>query len=125
MKNIIHEIRNQPQHVRELATVLCTIAVVAVVVTVWFHSFQKNIYALLNPDQQPQAQDRLFAQESKSLFGSILQTISDGRAQISNLFSGKNQTDVVNTSASQINNPSNTPHPLPVTESKWKIKSKN
>ena len=118
MKNIIHEIRNQPQHVRELATVLCTIAVVAVVVTVWFHSFQKNIYALLNPDQQPQAQDRLFAQESKSLFGSILQTISDGRAQISNLFSGKNQTDVVNTSASQINNPSNTPHPLPVTESK-------
>ena len=118
MKKIIHEIRNQPQHVRELATVLCTIAVVAVVVTVWFHSFQKNIYALLNPDQQPQAQDQMFAQESKSLFGSILQTISDGRAQISNLFSGKSQTDIINAPASQTNNPSNVPHPLPVSPNK-------
>lgn len=113
MKSIIHEIRNQPQHVRELATVLCTIAVVAVVILVWFNSFQKNIYALLNPDQQLQAQDQQFAQQSKSLFGSILQTLGDGKTQILNLFGGKSQTDVVNP-APQTNNPSNAAHPLPV-----------
>ena len=117
MKNIIHEIRNQPHHVRELATVLCTIAVVAVVVLVWFNSFQKNIYALLNPDEQSQTQDQQFAQESKSLFGSILQVFSDGKAQISNLFSGKSQTDVVNT-APQTNSPDNITHPLPVSGNK-------
>ncbi len=117
MKSIIHEIRNQPHHVRQLATILCTIAVVAVVVLVWFNSFQHDIYALLNPDQNPQAQDQLFAQQSKSLFGSILQTISDGKAQILNLFSGKSQTDVV-PPASQTNSPSDAAHPLPVSGSK-------
>lgn len=114
MKTIIHEIRNQPHHVRQMATILCTIVVVAVVVLVWFNSFQHNIYTLLNPDQNPQAQDQQFAQQSKSLFGSILQTLGDGKAQILNLFSSKSQTDVVNPSAPQANSPSDVAHPLPV-----------
>ncbi len=118
MKKIIQEIRNQPPHVRELATVLCTIVVVAIVGLVWFRSFQKDIYAMLNPDQQPQAQDKLFAQQSKSLFGSILQVFSDGKAQISNLFSNSSQTDITNNpTASTV--PSNIQaHPLPVSNSK-------
>ena len=118
MKRIIHEIRQQPHHVRELATVLCTIAVVAVVVTVWFNSFQKDIYALLNPDKNPQAQDQQFAKESKSLFGSILQTLSDGKAQISNLFNGKSQTDIVNTLDTVSNPSADKPHLLPVSGSR-------
>ena len=118
MKSIIHEIRQQPHHVRELATILCTIVVVAVVVLVWFNSFQHNIYALLNPEPQPQAQDQEFAKQSKSLFGSILQTLSDGKAQISNIFSGKsNQAEVVNP-APPANNPSDASHPLPVSGNK-------
>ncbi len=118
MRSIIHEIRRQPQHVRELATLLCTIAVVAVVVSVWFRSFQRDIYAMLNPSEEPQAQDQMFAQESKSLFGSILEVFTDGKAQISNLFSGNgNQSDVVNTS-SQTNSSHDASHPLPVTQGK-------
>jgi hypothetical protein len=118
MKQIIHEIRQQPQHIRALATVLCTVAVVAVVVAVWFNSFQKDIYALLNPEQQSQAEDQRFAKESKSLFGSILQTISDGRAQISSLFGGKSQTNVINNQSEPNTAPDDSIHPLPVSGSK-------
>ena len=119
MKHIIHEIRQQPHHVRQLATILCTIAVVAVVVTVWFNSFQHDIYAMLNPEPQSQAQDQMFAQQSKSLFGSMWQVFSDGKAQISSLFSSKGtQSDVVNTSATQTNNQNSAPHPLPVSGNK-------
>ena len=111
MKHIIHEIRQQPHHVRELATVLCTIVVVAVVVFVWFNSFQRNIYALLNPEEQSQAQDKKFAEESKSLFGYIVQVFSDGKAQIYNLFGDNKQTDVVN---NQSTTGDDQIHPLPV-----------
>jgi len=114
MKHIIQEIRNQPHHVRALATILCTIVVVAIVAAMWFNSFQKDIYALLNPEQQSQAEDQRFAKESKSLFGSILQTLSDGKAQISNLFSGKSQTDVVNNQPISNTAPNDSIHPLPV-----------
>jgi hypothetical protein len=113
MKALIHEIRQQPHHVRELATILCTIAVVAVVALVWFHSFQKDIYAMLNPGDQPQAQDQLFAQQSQSLFGSLISTLGEGKAQISALFSGKSgQTDITNSSAQT--DASAAAHPLPV-----------
>lgn len=116
MRKIIHEIRQQPSHIRELATVLCTVVVVAIVGLVWFSSFQKDMYALLNPEQKSEAQDKLFAQESKSLFGSIFQVLSDGKAQISNLFSGSGEVDITN-NPSESNTPASA-HPLPVSGSK-------
>ena len=115
MKTIIHEIRQQPHHVRELATILCTIVVVAVVVLVWFHSFQKDIYGLLNPTDVPQAQDKSFAEQSQSLFSSIFNAFGDTRAQISSFFSGNaGQTDVSNTSSGTTDTSGAAPHPLPV-----------
>ena len=113
LKHIVREIRKQPQHIRELATILCTIAVVAVVVLVWYRSFQKDIYALLNPDQQIEAPDKFFAQESKSLFGSILQVLDEGKAQISDLFNQDGETNVINQTDSDSKN---VPHPLPVSQ---------
>src|SRR6185295_3099831 len=114
MKKIVHEIRNQPEHVRELATILCTVAVVAIVGLVWFHSFQKDIYALLNPSQQTDAQDKFFAVESKSLFSSILGTFGDTKAQLLSVFKGSgNGTTVKNSSASVSPTPQASPHPLP------------
>jgi hypothetical protein len=115
MRAIIKEIRNQPHHVRELATVLCTIVVVAIVGIVWFHSFQHDIYAMLNPTDAPQAQDQMFAQQSTSLFGSMFQALKNSSAEISNFFSGKgSQTNIVNTQTYQTNSPSTATHPLPV-----------
>lgn len=115
MKKIIHEIRRQPEHVRELATILCTLAVVAVVGIVWFRSFQKDIYALLNPNEQKDAQDRLLVTESKSLFGSMIDALGNSKAQISDLFNGKETTTSVQNSSPSVS-PATTsqPHPLPV-----------
>lgn len=119
MRKIIHEIRNQPAHVRELATMLCTVVVVAIVGLLWFRSFQHDIYTMLNPKQsEGQAQDQLFAQQSKSLFGSISQVLKDGKAQIFNLFTGSSQTDITNSPASSNSSSNNQAHPLPVSGSK-------
>jgi hypothetical protein len=116
MKHIIHEIRQQPQHIRELATALCTIVVVAVVVVVWFHSFQHDVYALLNPSQETQVgQDRLFAQQSQSLFGTIGDVFKNSKAQISSFFNGQGtQTNFVNNQTAG----DSSAHALPVSGSK-------
>jgi len=115
MKKLIHHVRSQPHHVRGLVTLGCTVAVVAVIGVVWFNSFQNNMYALLNPEDQVGARDKLFTQESKSLFASMLQVVSDGRAQITNIFSSQNnQTDIVNTKSNSSVAPSDSIHPLPV-----------
>src|SRR5258708_11021835 len=115
MKKLIHQIRQQPPHVRELASLLCTIAVVAAVGFVWFHSFQHDIYAMLNPGDQKDAQDQYFAAQSKSLFGSIFDTLSAGKAQISDLLSGKGSVTTVKSNASTGSSAaSGQAHPLPV-----------
>lgn len=110
MRTIIREIRNQPDHVRELAAILCTVIVVAGVGFVWFRSFQSNIYALLNPAPEA-AQERIFARESRSLFGSILEVLGQGKAQILDLFGGE-QVEPIDRSE---NVPAEIEaHPLPV-----------
>lgn len=115
MKTIIHDIRQQPHHIREIATLLCTIVVVAVVVLLWFHSFQKDMYAMLNPGDQPAAQDQTFAKQSQSMFSSIMSTINDGKAQISAFFSGSaGQTDISNNTQSTTDTSASAPHPLPI-----------
>ncbi len=115
MKKIIREIRQQPHHVRELATIMCTIVVVAVVAIVWFRSFQQDMYALLNPPET-QAEDADFARESTSLFGSMLDTVQRGRAQLSDLFTGSSGQSIIVSSPSPAANSS--VHPLPVTGSR-------
>ncbi len=119
MKKIIHEIRRQPQHVRELATILCTIAVVAVVGLIWFRSFQKDIYALLNTSDRQEDQDRLFATESKSIFSSMMDSLGNSKAQISELFNSNSGTSVKNPSASATSTATpQAPHPLPLSGSR-------
>ena len=64
-----------------LAMVTC----VSLVGMVWFRSFQKDMYALLNGEQE--IETRFFAQsESKSLFGYFKETLKDGQAFIGGLF---------------------------------------
>ena len=69
------------------------------------------MYALLNPEDASQADDRKFATESKSLFGSILDTLGNGKAQISNFFGGDGgEVEVINNDSEQ----NAKTHPLPV-----------
>src|SRR5690349_7658301 len=111
MKKLVHHIRQQPSHIRELVTLGCTIVVVVLVGLVWFNSFQHDMYALLNPTDQKDAQDQHFAAVSQSLFGSIMDTLSSGKAEITDLIHGTSTTTV----AAPSNNAAPVqPHPLPI-----------
>jgi hypothetical protein len=111
MKNIIHHVRSQPEHIRQLTAVGCTIIVGSLVVAFWLHSFQTTTFALLNPGQEDTTQSQMFAVSSDSLFGNIGNFFSEIKAQIGGLFGGSN---TVKTQV-QIQAPLNGPiHPLPV-----------
>ena len=114
MKHLIQEIRNQPDHIRELLAGLCTVIVVTLVGVVWFNSFQHNIYALLNPDQETRNQEQLFAGNTQSLFGSISQTIKEATSQIGNALGGVKSGNQVNIGVVRDGRLPDRPHPLPV-----------
>lgn len=61
---------------------LCVITTVSLVGMVWFDSFKKDTYALLNPEDIKQ--ERLLAQENQmSLFGNLSEAFKDIGATIS------------------------------------------
>jgi len=117
--SILHKIHAQPDHIRELIAGICTVVVVIVIGIFWANSFKHTVYATLNPDQQTQTDQPLFANIStpSSLFGYIAQGVSSGKAEIFSLFNNfSNSTSVDN---SQPSGPAAQPqgqvHPLPVT----------
>jgi len=67
---------------------------VLLVVMIWFRSFQRNLYALMNP---PEEVDKMLAAENTpvpSLFGYIWQTTGEVKGLVSELFN--NQPPVTN-----------------------------
>lgn len=89
--SFFEDIKKQPQHIREIMFGLCVITTVSLVGMVWFGSFKKDTYALLNPEDTKQ--ERLLAQENQtSLFGNLSKTFKDIGATISN-FWGSNSSD--------------------------------
>lgn len=88
--SFLDEIRRQPRHHREIMFGLCVVTTVSLVGMVWFNSFEKNLYVLLNPEES--ADNRFLAEneESKaalSLFGSISQTGKELKATFLGIFS--------------------------------------
>ena len=74
--SFFEDIRKQPQHIREIMFGLCVTTTVSLVGMVWFNSFQKDMYALLNPEEVQQ--EKFLAQENqKSLFGNLNKTLGD------------------------------------------------
>ncbi|HWA64596.1 MAG TPA: hypothetical protein VG866_01985 [Candidatus Paceibacterota bacterium] len=111
MKSLIRDIRNQPDHVRELLVLLCTVVVGAGIGMIWFHSFKQDVYALLNP-QPEQSDDRSFASDTTSLFGYIGKAFSQSKAQIENFIAGSDSKEPATSQES------GQPHALPVTGNK-------
>ena len=61
---------------------LCVVTTVSLAGMVWFNSFKKDTYALLNPEDVQQ--ERFLAQENQtSLFGNLSETFKDIGATIS------------------------------------------
>lgn len=80
--SFLDDIRKQPQHIREIMFGLCVVTTVSLVGMVWFNSFQKDMYALLNPEEVQQ--EKFLAQENqRSLFGNLSKTFGDIGAIVS------------------------------------------
>lgn len=96
---------------------LCVVTTVSLVSLIWFRSFQKNLFVLLNPDEE--IQEKFFAQieeenDNASLFGLIGRGFSDGFANISSFFKKEKTSGEI-----KVNNPkSDEIYPLPLSGSK-------
>ncbi len=65
---------------------LCVVTTISLVGMVWYNSFEKNLYVLLNPGENA---DQRFLVENKtvpSLFGNISQTGKDLKAAVYSIF---------------------------------------
>lgn len=84
--SFLSEIRKQPQHHREIMFGLCVVTTISLVGMVWYNSFQKNLYVLLNPGEN--ADQRYLAKNKNvpSLLGDIGQTGQDLKAAFYSIF---------------------------------------
>ena len=87
--NMLKEIREQPEHIREIFMWLSVLIVFSLVGFVWAKSFQERIVVLLNPETTPEvAEEESFA-SSVAPFGVIKNSVAsmrDGVANLSALF---------------------------------------
>ena len=84
--SFLEEIRRQPQHHREIMFGLCVVTTISLVGMVWYNSFEKNLYVLLNPGENA---DQRYLAENKnvpSLLGDIGKTGQDLKATFLNIF---------------------------------------
>jgi len=84
--SFLDEIRKQPQHHREIMFGLCVVTTISLVGMVWYNSFEKNLYVLLNPGET--TDQRNFAENKNvpSLFGDIGKTGQDLKATFLSIF---------------------------------------
>ena len=92
--SLLNDIRKQSQQTREIMFGLSVFITVLLVGLVWFNSFQKNLYALINPEEDV---EKMLAVENApvpSLLGLIWQTTGEVKGLVSGLFSGKEEKDI-------------------------------
>ncbi len=84
--SFLDEIRKQPKHHREIMFGLCVVTTISLVGMVWYNSFEKNLYVLLNPGDT--AGQRYLAENKNvpSLLGDIGKTAQDLKAAFYNIF---------------------------------------
>ncbi len=80
MKSLLEEIRNQPQHIREVFMWLCVVITFSMVSFFWFQSTAKEFVAIVNPEQA--RADRALVQKNSSDQPSVLATISQSASTL-------------------------------------------
>lgn len=116
--SFLDELRKQPQHHREIMFGLCVITIISLVGMVWYNSFEKNLYVLLNPGENT---DQRFLAENESipsLFGSMGQTGKDLKATFYNIFNLTSEDKKDNIVENPKNNDSGKVYTLPISEEK-------
>ena len=92
--SLLNDIRKQSQQTREIMFGLSVFITVLLVGLVWFNSFQRNIYALMNPEEDV---EKMLAVENApvpSLLGLIWQTTGEVKGLVSDLFRGEEDRSV-------------------------------
>ena len=92
---LIHDIRNQPRHIRKLMFGLSVITTVSLVGMIWFNSFQNNMYALLNPaEENPDQSQFAQAPQVKSPLASMKDAFKSAGASIMGLFGSEKDAEI-------------------------------
>ena len=115
--SFLDEIRKQPQHHREIMFGLCVVTTISLVGMVWYNSFEKNLYVLLNSGENT---DQRYLAENKaipSLLGDIGKTAQDLKASFYSILNltGNDKNDII---IENINNDSGRVYTLPLSEKK-------
>ena len=86
--SLFHEVRRQPRTTRQIMFVLSVVTTLSLVGMIWLNSFQKDMYALLNPaSENPEDQRRLADTEGiKSPFTFLKESFQSVAASIGSLF---------------------------------------
>ena len=84
--SFLDDIRKQPQHHREIMFGLCVVTTISLVGMVWYNSFEKNLYVLLNPGDITDQRNLAENKNVPSLLGDIGKTGQDLKAAFLNIF---------------------------------------
>ena len=84
--SFLNEIRKQPQHHREIMFGFCVVTTISLVGMVWYNSFEKNLYVLLNPGETTDQKNFAENKNVPSLLGDIGKTGQDLKAAFLNIF---------------------------------------
>lgn len=81
--SFLDEIRKQPQETRETMFYLSVLITTLLVGTIWFHSFQKNLYVLMNPEEDAEKALAVENASVPSLFGYVGKSLTDIKGLVS------------------------------------------
>ena len=91
--SFLDDIRNQPQETREIMFGLAVFITVLLVGMVWFRSFQKNLYSLMNSEEEVEKALAIENAPMPSLFGYMWQAAGDVKGLVSGLFGGEEKNN--------------------------------
>ena len=116
--SFLHELRKQPKHHREIMFGLCVVTTFSLVGMVWYNSFEKNLYVLLNPEEVTDQRNLAENKNVPSLLGDIGQTGKDLKASFYNIFNLTGDDKKDNIVESPKDNDSGKVYVLPISGSK-------
>ena len=115
---VLHEIKQQPEHIRKTFMWVLVVITFSVVGFVWFRNTEKRFVALLNPEQAEA--ERALAEKTKagtpSPFATIFDAWNNLRANISELIMGRQSEFNVNNSGAEPKEEPLPPQRLPLSE---------
>ncbi len=96
MSKLLHEIRQQPEHIRHVMMWLSVTIVFSMVGFVWFRSTQEKFVAMLHPEEYKQLQEerQLARQGGDSPLAGLWNSFGTLRASLGELLKGQS-TDLV------------------------------